>query len=406
MATKLAKYNKYDIYIFLLVVSCAFGNYGGLFQVERIIGVALVPVMLSRFNLRDSIQRPFIHFLFFFAIYAALSLLWVPAQNNASRQFIYLTFHLLMFLEIIIFSEYARSPLQSISQGWLIAISLTLIVAMWEITTDNHLALSKQQEDLTMRGGFGLIYRQFASVTFGNYNTYVTFICFALPFLFYCSKSPTSGILIRIVSVLGISLSTVCILYNASRGGLLVILIMSFIFIIRSLGRRINPFIIALFAIVAFAVYYRFSSTLFLAIELRTADDMLLDGDSRYKIWLNAWKAFSQTFGLGVGLGGIEPSMLAVSNGITAPHNFFIEILLEFGVLVFIPFILYIFGLARKSFRLSDNNIKTAMYLALIAMPIYAIIDSGCVKNPFAFVAFASFTVFANYEHFLMPNHH
>ena len=193
-------YNYNDILVIILIASLAFGNMGGLFEVFRVLVVLFIPLF---YNLHKRCYPQIKPYLTFFAIllsYSFFSILWAPVGNEFPRHALYVVVHLLLFLELIVFSRSAKNPITSITTGWTLAVALTLVVAVWEITTDEHLSMSKQESDMTMRLGYEIIYRQFASVTFYNYNTYVTYLCFAMPFLF-CGLMSKSGFIRKLIII-------------------------------------------------------------------------------------------------------------------------------------------------------------------------------------------------------------
>ena len=135
--------------------------------------------------------------------------------------------------------------------------------------------------------------------------------------------------------------------------------------------------------------------SLFTMIEVRTANAALLEGGSRFEIWNHAFNAFAKTLGLGSGIGGIKAAMAAEWNGINIPHNIFLEVLLEFGLIIFICFISFLYKIIHYARKYADDAEKITIYLALFSFPVYGIIDSGYLKSPFVFAAISSWLVFA-----------
>lgn len=384
-------FNFSDTVIVLLIASLAFGNIGGLFEVFRVMVVFLLPLFLERLRGCGPLMKPYFTFFAVLVGYSVLSLFWVPIGNEAPRHALYIVIHFLLFFELIVFSRSARNPVSSISLGWTLAVVMTLVVAVWELTTDEHLSMSKQTSDMVMNTGYELINRQFASVTFYNYNTYVTFLCFAMPFLF-CSLMSKGGFVRKVIVMVAMVLSVVCILYNASRGGLLSVVAMSFVYFLTSAKNKRNVLFMSILGVLIFFVFYNYSDTLFLAIGARSADGNLLDGGMRYLIWGYAWEVVQNYGFMGTGIGGIVPAMSSLWNGIVVPHNLLLEALVEFGIIIFIPLVLYMVHLFLEAKNLQDRQVKFTVFISLAAFPFYSIIDSAYLKDPFAFAAFASLT--------------
>lgn len=384
--------NRYDAYLVLLISSLAFGEvgYGDFLLPYRILEFILFPVFILRYNFCGNYLFVYMRFCVCFFLFCLLSLLWVPENNEASRYLAYAVFHFTLFLEIIVFAHSAKTPFRSISIGWLIAVALTLVVAIWEITTDNHLAMSKQESGSVMNLGNEIIYRRFASVTFYNYNSYVTFLCFALPFLFGSLLEKTSKNIRGVITILAIILSIICILFNASRGGFvsIIIMIIVYLFMVLSSKRKSNLVYLLILMFAATVVTFIFGENILEALEYKIGSVGFVS-ESRDKIWENAWSLFKSTYGWGVGIGGIKSSLKIPT------HNIFLEILLEFGVLFFIIFIVYLERLFRKAWKMNDKAVKGTIFISLVSFPAYSIIDSGYFNHPFVFAAFSSLSVFA-----------
>ena len=86
-------------------------------------------------------------------------------------------------------------------------------------------------------------------------------------------------------------------------------------------------------------------------------------------------------------------------SGISIPHNLFLEILGELGVIIFLIFVLFLIGIFKKAYHVKNDATRTLLFLSLIPLPIYSIINSGYIFNTYVFSAFASLVIFSNYEH-------
>lgn len=388
--------NKYDRMITLLLASMAFGNIGGALQVSRILTILFIPFFVQKFNICKRGYNNYWYFFIFFIVYCLLSLIWTPDKTEGVVQLIYFVIHFLFFFEILFFSKLAANANDSITNGWMLSVSLTLIVALWEIITDNHLSLSAHDSERMINTGEAIFQQRFAAVTFYNYNSYVTFLCFALPFIFCRIVGVDRLNLKNIVPILVILLSFFCILCNASRGGLLSIILMLFIYIIRSPKSKFKNYTLFFVFLIGAYVLTQFADILFLAISARSSAGGLFEGSSRFYIWGVALQTFVHTLGFGTGIGGVSSSMAKFTTGITVPHNLFLEILLEFGFIIFIIFMIFILKIYYKSFKVKDKKLKSVLYIALIPFPIYSIIDSGYLLNYWVFAFFSSLIYFKN----------
>ena len=104
-------YNKYDIYIILLLSSLCGGNIGGAFLAPRIITLLLLPKVV-RLGLVDTITKPYVKFFRYFLFYCLLSLIWTYDRGEGVKGIIYLCVHSFYFIELVIFSKYAGTEVK------------------------------------------------------------------------------------------------------------------------------------------------------------------------------------------------------------------------------------------------------------------------------------------------------
>lgn len=382
--------NKYDYYIFIIIVSLAFGALGGFLQVARVIGILLLPQLYIIWPHVEKNFRRMVLFTQLFFIYAALSLVWTPDISSGFKELIYYTIHFVLFFEILAFSCRAEDFKGTIAKSWLILVSITLIIAYWEIISGNHLSIAFQNSDemkVTMYG-----FRRFASVTFGNYNAYVTFLCFSFPFLLFMFnnyKTRKEMIWASLVLVL----SFACVLINSSRGGMLAIPLMFITSLILSKKKLKNIMPLFIVIIVALFAVLNYGEFLFSVLDNRMDDGVFNDNERTY-IWTVAIKCFFHSFGFGVGIGGIAQSFFVETNKNIIPHNLFIEVLMEFGIIIFILFLTTILYIIKKTYRLQDKDAKIVSYCFLFSLPIVGVIDSSYCLSPLTFVVFASIISF------------
>ena len=393
---QLSRINRFDVYLVIIIASLSAGSLGGVFLPFRVITIMLLPEFLSSLTRYNRYIKTYINCTIFFFLYIIVSVVWSPSGNEAMAHLAYCIFHFILFFEILLFSFRAKNPFMSISTGWLVAVGLTLVVAMWELTTDNHLAMSKREGNEAVNLGYTIFIRQFASVTFHNYNTYVTFLCFAMPFLFHQLLTGKNLFIQKLLAAVFLVLSAVCIIFNASRGGLIVILSLAALYFLYSWSGKRSYLYILLLGVIAFYVQSYFGDALFVMMEVRVGGGTLIEGGSRFEIWSHALDAFFKTGGLGVGLGGLKAAMSAEWSGISITHNIFLECLVEFGLIIFIGFIVFLVNLVKNARKYADRPEKLTVYMSLLTLPIYGIIDAGFLNSPFVFASFASLSVFAN----------
>lgn len=392
--------NKYDLFLLLLTGSLGFGELGGAFQLPRILALMLFPVIVSHYRSCLYYTKPAIIFFILFYAYSLFSMLWTPDIEEGVKELVYYPIHFLLLIEILICSKFAVNTLKSLSTGWLLSVMFCAVVAVWELTTGNHLGTDTTAEHAFYAGGLN---RFTASATFGNYNGYVTFLCFSVPWLFYIllddrvlvSKLTTLAVLIT---------SSLIIIIDASRGGLLSLGIMIMVYFVFS-KKDSGKTLIFLLLIVGF-VYgvYKYGSDITTIIEARSSDGAMFSDDSRMLIWSNALNVFADTWGLGVGIGGLKKGIEPYAHGeIAITHNMFLEMLVQYGIIITLVFMSYLVNTFIKALK-TERNIKIVLMMAYVAMPVYMIINSGYLLSPWLYVLIATIIVFTNYERIKSAN--
>jgi len=394
-------YNKYDFYIILLLASLSFGAIGGAYTPVRILTVLLLPSLISLRSVKlNKYIRSAFYFLIFFLFYSFVSLAWSPDPSEGFKAVTYDIVFILLFLELISFAYESKAPYKSLFIGWSIAIFLTGAIGMWEIFTDNHLSISTMGSDEVKRGGGEVFLFRYASATFGNYNTYVTVICFSLPFLFYSIVSEEKQSLLTRVLSLGALLESIIVLfYNGSRGGLFSLAIIAFVFVIhifRNKNKHTKKYSILIIALLIAAVVL-YGEQLFATIAFRAAHGDLEGDESRVLLIKSAIDILWDTTGLGTGAGGLYETMRLYNRGgveTIATHNMYIELLAQYGLIVFVWFSLFIIELFKKSYRSTNEHLRMVCQMAFWAMPTTMVINSLYLLRTEIWCYFATLYIF------------
>ena len=206
----------YDFIIFFIVVCTCFGIFGGAFQVNRILAILLLPGLIPLLYKKGFTYAMTIsQLLLLIYLFMAASFICTPDREEGVKELFYYIVHFVLFLELIVFARNARNPLKNISRGWLVAVLLTSIVAFWEITTGNHLSYAKDQGD-AFNTGSAIIERMTASVTFANYNSYVTYLCFCYPWILYIFIDKSRSLLEELLASVALISASLVIIINAS----------------------------------------------------------------------------------------------------------------------------------------------------------------------------------------------
>ena len=393
------KYNKYDYGIIFLIALLVFGNMGGAFEPIRVAGIILSPYLLAKFfkNRFTKEQMFVIKFFAFWFFYAVISLLWTNGEEQAYKELFYYYVHFSLFFIIVFFSQKAKRPLHSIIYGWCLFFILTAPIALNEIINDQHLPMSIFGADTIVNLGNNVLSKKkFASVTFGNYNGYVTVLTYILPFLFF-STLLKKNIKHQLFGMLLVSICLYIILVNASRGGILCLLItlIIFIFYYRKGSFRYKSGLIALVSILLFAALYYDSKSIFEQISHRSLSAAsFAEDETRFNLSQLGLQLLSDTYFIGTGVGSMVSSLSAVSlGGILILHNLFLEIFMQYGLIIFGIFIVFLIKLFIRTTKIKSNNIKFLAYAILFSLVPSSVINSGYLLMPVFWILLASLFV-------------
>ncbi len=331
---------------------------------------------------------------------------WSADVTEGGKEIVYYFIHFCLFFEIIVFAYNAKKPLYSIGVGWLVFVAICSGIAIWELFTGQHLSIAYEEMNSFNDGGV-IVDRIVASATFGNYNTFVTILCMASPWLFFIFIYEYSSFWVKSLSVLLILFSFVTILISGSRGGLISIIIMAMVYLLKTNNKKTKVIFVFFVLAAVVPIFLYFKEELLMVISTRQSIISEFDSGGkeggRIGIWLTALKALMYTAGLGVGCGGIQEALIlyrSTSDMINATHNMFVEFLAQYGIIWFGILMAFLWKICIKTGKILDNQIKLPLQIALIAMPVYMVIDSMYLIKPGLFVLFASIYVFANYNYF------
>lgn len=391
-------HNKYDIYILLLIVSTIFGTIGGALTAPRLLGILLIPKLFGSINRENFICLSSLRsWCVAFYVFALVSMLWTPDKVEGVKELVYYLMHFLIFFEVIVFSRKALSPLQFITIGFALCVLLTSVVGFWELTTDNHLAYSQLDEAKASNMGGEILVRNFAAVTFYNPNSYVTYLCFCLPFLLYGFSLEEK--LLKRLSFIALVIAIVLILCNASRGGMFTIVICLAVFFLMSPKNKslIYSFLVLIGGLLY--ILYKYGESILFILTMRLTEGGATTDDSRFEIWGNALKVLVEYCGFGCGIGGVFAAMKQFAKGgITITHNIFLEVLCQYGVVFCLAFVFFLFKQFKTGLKLLDKKRSVLVSIAIVSFPMTGIINSGYLLDPQLFIVLASIYVFANYE--------
>lgn len=195
------------------------------------------------------------------------------------------------------------------------------------------------------------------NTTFANTNDYSTLLLAGIAIALIHLLN-TKSLKVKIISLISIFSSYLLITIAGSRANILAL----YIFVGALIGMKIlekdivrKTLMIGLFALIAcLLIYFIFPGVRSYVYESINA--FISGGGSnvyRINMILNGFVFLASTFGIGVGAGNIEYWMVNTPFfEVNAPniHNWFMDILVAYGLLVFIPYIIMYLFILRQLF--------------------------------------------------------
>jgi O-antigen ligase len=282
------------------------------------------------------------------------SILWSPDPLNGCREVIELCFGTMVLGCMSLLIGKQERGLGALRAGWATAVLCAGLVAVWELWTGQHL-----------KSGFidaasPWVLKGMATVsTFGNPNNFGSFLLMALPFIAWGVEEARSWAL-RIFG-LAFLLGMAClIIITGSRLCLAGSLVLGIIWAVCTFKGRARP--LALLGLVLIVVCMIIGLVMFkpmIGVKLLSAQSEMggqatgTSGNTRIHLYLDSIYLTLTSFGFGIGAGGFNQRLTYgylpwATDGITSPHNFFLEILSQYGVLVFAGFAWWMIGCWRS----------------------------------------------------------
>ena len=313
-----------------------------------------------------------IKFMFIWLSYAFFSLAWVKDYNGWLKAIYFIA---LGFLSILILKKYLRNKKDILTSFRVIFPMIVFhnLLGWYEVITGNYLFLLDNRVIKYLKYNYPVS-------TFGNTNDYAVFMMFSFFVLYIClinsSKFITKFIYMSaMVSSIGLLLST------GSRAVLLGLIIGLLVLAIYSIQRKKTRRIVLSLLLSLFFVILLNPNIL---LDLFSNIDNMLSFDFsqqsgsefvRINLIRNGFDFLISTFGFGTGAGNIEYWMANFgtynTGGVLNIHNWWMEILVGYGLIIFILYITFytkLFASMHKKFKSANN--RTDMTISLGIMSI------------------------------------
>ncbi|WP_409272366.1 O-antigen ligase family protein [Neobacillus sp. SCS-31] len=364
--------------LFFLVITSCLGEAFNIFGIKLSWIVAIITILFFIFENKNKKIRfstcDIKKYVYFFIIWFGYATLQMPfILNNDYAISSYLSLIVNIFIVIILaLNIHSIEDLVFINKGLIVALVIHLSIAIWEITTGNHI-VDLSPED------FLFYYYKPVSV-FVNGNDLATFICFGIVSLLLNYAITKANRLITFTLII----ISIMVLININArapiyGMLIYVLCFISLYILFKIYKNnklafkvVTSMILSFFIISIITLLASFSSEE-LVFKISSAGNLESD-----ILRLNLMKAAIEGF-VNSNLLGMGPGQSINLLGINV-HNFFLEIMAEYGLIIF-GGILMIFIQLLKVFK---QKLPEFLTLCIMSFPpafaLISIASSGAVR--------------------------
>lgn len=352
-------------------------------------------LLRGKLNLKIKNVKFYLYFFLFWFFWALISFSWVNDKLLAAK-FTFIYFIMFLFLWLIIFYNRNKDIFKTTLKILFFMSLIALIVGTLEVFTDFRLPASPYSD----LNEYDIDAIQILSATptsfFGNPNNYATFLVFFLPFILFGFQYS-----LRRKEKIGFFSLAILIAINIimtdSKINILALLFVVLIYLLFSLIRKfsLNKIIkiFPLFLIMIFMTFFIVNSNDFLktryertfhAVDAVFSGRYSFHGGDSISIRMTILKEITSPpsianllFGFGVGNSRDYLEQQNIPHGIVDPHNWWLEILGDFGLILFFGYLIFFVFLLKSLWKIIKRREN----------PFIVYISSSC------FVSLLGFTV-------------
>lgn len=390
MAKCAFKNNRYDYLIIMTIVSVIFaGPLFGAFIPIRIIGFLFLLYYMIKIRVNPRIKK-LTYCLYGAIFYSFIAVFWISDWYMYTISFLSLLCYIGVFFLIYYSSFKANNPIDSILKGWMFFTIANLVVAIWEVITDQHTAEGQFQvttHAVSLDGTVG--FRTYAAVTYGNYNSLsiVLILCLFMLVIYWMY---TNVIREKLLLVLLLLLIVAIEFINTSRG-CLIALFLSLVpfFMAMNSNKRDKYILMFILSLLCVYLWHEYLDAILFLLERKTDARSGAAQDPRWILWSGGLKIAEDWFYIGSGPGSQILEYKKAGIWITYAHNLWIQALVEYGLVLTITFVYGVARLAIKCYFSSNRLLRLIGVILILCWPILTIVDEEYLKS-FHWTFFAS----------------
>ncbi|MFC1870796.1 O-antigen ligase family protein [Chloroflexota bacterium] len=352
----------------------------------------------------------YLMFLGFWLIYSILSLAWAADKVNAVRDIVFL----LMGISVIFFVVFYFSNLKDLKRLhilWLLILLAFIGIGLWEHVSGSHLSISHLVNSPDR-------FRSAPTGVFHNQNDYATYLALSIPFVLTIVRY-NRRLTVRFLGIIMLISALYLILITFSRANYLAIFLgvaFWFLFLLKVNAKikimMLTGMVVLFLLVISPGLIQDVLRIINVQLGSLTAQVTTESELSSIAIRLNLIRDslifMINSGGFGVGAGNAEYYMANLqaynTKGITSVHNWWIEILVNYGIFVFMGYVLFYLGLLANLYKVRsklrnapEKMICEALVVGLVIFPFASISASSIMALEPQWIFFAFALGFLNY---------
>ena len=328
----------------------------------RVVIGGLTFIMLFRLLVfEDIIKRQIgypVLFLFVWFLYGFISILWTTDKVTGIKELYYFGTFLLFILLLIYLLKMKNHRFWINQSFWLMGI-ITIGISLLELALNYHLPTSRIVLEADR---FSESSTRVATAFFYNENDLATFLVILFPFfLVNLLKTTAFGKFLNIMIMLLIFVITFANLARIATISLLIQVLL-FIYLTKKDWFYRGICLALLFSPILLGLSWVLLGDKFATlIDLEGLKQGYGSGFIRLNLYLNGVYALFQSFMLGVGPGNFQEHIYPMFNtkGIVNPHNWWVEVLTNYGFMIFCGYVVFYWFCLKNTFQLYQKNVKS-----------------------------------------------
>lgn len=333
-----------------------------------------------------------LYFFLFWLGYGFISLLWTKSLADGLK-YLFLLGMGTVFICLIVMHFTKIDRLMALYFIWMAMTVILMLIGFYNHFTLEHLPSSTLYS--------GPEYKQhYPTSVFFNQNDFATFLSITVFFYISLCKNSKNGYVKGVALLLSIC-AVVLIVYTDSRASLLAVAAGLAVYVFILLPRLLKKWALLLAtagSILFVILFYNRLTGIIFRLFIAPADTAYSNGvlpsnEARANLLKNAFHYFLDTFGFGVGAGNIPYYLLNEPifpvNQVDQVHNWLVEILVNFGLVIFLGYVLLyallfftLYKFYDKGLRQSEKMLIEGTLAALISFLVSSISPST-VSNLF-----------------------